>query len=116
MTWLDLDVVGEDRREPGAAGRQAARHLLVVELDADDERRRLDRRSARRRARRLRLAGGDGLQHRLHLAGVDLAREDLERDLHRLADRDVAGVDLRDFGTENRLRRVDEGHHRRLAR
>jgi hypothetical protein len=60
-----LDAFGEDRREPGAARRQALRHLLIVELDVDHERCRLNLRRRHREAAGLRLPGRDRLQHRL---------------------------------------------------
>jgi hypothetical protein len=41
--------------------------------------------------------------------------QNLERDFDRLADRHVSRVDLRNLYAENRLGRVDEGHHRRLC-
>jgi cell division protein FtsL len=57
-------MVGEDRREPGAAGRQALRHVLVVERDANNEWRRLDVRGSDGKAARLRLSARDCLQQR----------------------------------------------------
>ena len=92
-----LDVIGVDRREAGASGRQAFRDLPVVEPEADDERRRLNIRRRDSESAGLSLPGRDGLQHGLDASREDLAREDLERDLDRLTDFDVAGVDLRDL-------------------
>src|SRR3712207_7629534 len=57
------------------------------------------------RAAHVRLPGRDRLQDRLDAARMDLARKDLEGDLHRLPDLDVARIDLRDLGAEDRDRK-----------
>jgi hypothetical protein len=41
-------------------------------------------------------------------------RQNLERDLDRLSGLDVARIDLRDRHSEDRCRRIDKRHHRRL--
>src|SRR5258708_5569816 len=69
----DGDVVGEDRREPGAAGRQTSRHVRVVELDPNDERRRLDIRWRDGKAAGLFLAARNRLQYCLDATGIDRA-------------------------------------------
>ena len=116
MTWLALTWSVKIAARPVLPAGRRLRQLLIVELDADHERRRLDLRRRDGEAAGLRLPGRDGLQHRLDASREDLAREGLERDLDRLADLDVARVDLRDLRAEDRLRGVDEGHHRRLRR
>src|SRR3954471_532903 len=78
------DVFGEDRGFPGAPGRQPIRERLVIEPDADGERRGVDRLRRDGESGCLHLAGGDCLQHALDLAGIDAAGDEFERDLHRL--------------------------------
>jgi hypothetical protein len=52
-------VIGKDRPDTRAAGRQPARDVLIVELYADDERRRLDITWRNGESARSRLPAGD---------------------------------------------------------
>src|SRR4051812_14571096 len=102
-----LDMVGEDGRDAGAPGWQAPRHFLLVELDANYERRRLNLRWRNCEAAGLGLSGCDRLQHCLHTSCVYRTGEGLECDLDRLPDLDVACLDLRDLDANNSFGCVD---------
>jgi hypothetical protein len=96
-------MIGKNRGDARAAGRQSRRERGIVELDPDDEWRRLDLRRGNGHAGCRDLPGRDRLQYCFNTAGVDLSRKRLEGDLDRLTARDVAGVDLLDFGAQQRF-------------
>ena len=102
--------VGEDRRFADASGRKRAGELRVVENNSHHERDGLNGPWRDCRSGGLDLSGGDGLQHALDLAAVNLAWHELERGFDSLFRSDVARLVLRDLNADDRIRGVDEGH------
>ena len=96
-----LDMIGEDRGDARAAGGQARCEGGIVELDADDERRRLDFRRGHGKAGYRGLPGRNRLQDCLNAASIDLPWKRLECDFGLLPALDITGIDLRNLGAEH---------------
>ena len=113
MTWASLDAFRENGGIAGAAGGQAPGEIRHRRAGCERQTAGDNVFGCHGQSRGLHLAGRDRLQNALDLAAVDLPRPELERHLDGLARLNISGIDLRDFGTDDRIRRIDEGHHRR---
>jgi hypothetical protein len=97
-------MIGVDRRQASSASWQTIRRLRIVQFDASHERSRLNFRWCYRLAADPCLAARDGLKRCLDAPCKNLTRKRLERQVDRLARRNLAAIVLRNFRADGGFR------------